>query len=133
MSNIIEDTNLGNKQVFAENFNYYLEKSGKKKIDIARDLGISQCTISDWVKCRTYPRMDKIESLAKIFGCEMSELVEKHTLDNVYYLGKVARDVTSELMKSQENLTAFLSFTKLSPQNQTIVRLMIDSLAKGEK
>lgn len=29
MSNIIEDTNLGNKQIFAENFNYYLEKTGQ--------------------------------------------------------------------------------------------------------
>lgn len=133
MSNIIEDTNLGNKQIFAENFNYYLEKTGQRKIDVAKKIGVSQCTISDWVKCRTYPRMDKIEALAKIFGCEMSELVEKHSLDNKYYFGKVARDVTSELMQSKENLTAFLSFTKLSPQNQTIVRLMIDSLAKGEK
>ena len=132
MSNSIIDTNLGNKQVFADNFNFYLEKTGLLKADIAKQLRVSQSTVSDWTKCRTYPRMDKIEAMAKIFGCEMRELVEKHSLDDAYYISKVARDVANELAESQENLMAFLKFTELRPQNQELVRVMIENLAKGE-
>lgn len=69
-------TNLGNKEVFIRNFNRYLEKSGKKKIDVSRAIGVSTGLLSDWTKGRSYPRMDKIQKLADFFGIQKSDLVE---------------------------------------------------------
>jgi repressor LexA len=69
-------TNLGNKEIFIRNFNRYLAKSGKKKIDISRALGVSTGTLADWTNGRSYPRMDKIQKLADFFGIQKSDLVE---------------------------------------------------------
>ncbi len=43
---------------------------------LSRDLKISYTTLSDWINAKTYPRIDKIEILAKYFGVEKSSLVE---------------------------------------------------------
>ncbi len=69
-------TKLGNQEVFIRNFNRYLKKSGMKKVDVSRAIGVSTGLLSDWTKGRSYPRMDKIQKLADYFGIQKSDLVE---------------------------------------------------------
>ena len=69
-------TSLGNKQVFAKNLSYYIERSGKSQKDIANVVGVATTTFNDWVKAKKYPRIDKIESLANYFGIQKSDLIE---------------------------------------------------------
>lgn len=127
-----EDSNLGNKEVFAENFNYYLKRSGDRKIDVAQALKVSQSTISDWTKLRTYPRMDKVQLLAEHWGIEISDLVEKHTFDNKNYAQKEANSISVELISDKEALELYSSIKKLSPHHREIVKTLIESLLKGE-
>lgn len=127
-----EDSNLGNKEVFAENFNYYLKRSGDRKIDVARVLNVSQSTISDWTKLRTYPRMDKIQVLATHWGIEISDLVEKHTFDNKNYAQKEANSISIELISDKEAMELYSAIKKLSPHHRGIVKTLIESLLKGE-
>ena len=70
-------SDIGNKDVFAENLTYYMEKSGKTRSEICDSLGIAYSTFSEWVKGRKYPRIDKIEMLANYFGILKSQLIEK--------------------------------------------------------
>ena len=130
--NSINDSNLGNKIVFSENLQYYLTKSGDKQKDIASIAKVSQGTISDWLKRRSYPRMDKIQRLAEHWGIEMADLVEKHTLDNKYYLQKEARKMTEELTRNTETLIMLQKYNKLSPENKAIIIAMINSLSGGK-
>lgn len=65
-----------NQEVFTRNFKRYLAHSGKKQVDVAKYVGVSTGTISDWKKGRSYPRMDKVQSLAECFGIRKSDLVE---------------------------------------------------------
>jgi transcriptional regulator with XRE-family HTH domain len=53
-----------------------MELNGKTRNDISEALGISYFTVSDWVKGKTYPRMDKVEMLAEYFGILKSDLIE---------------------------------------------------------
>ena len=69
-------SDLGNKAVIAQNLRYYIDKSGKTQTEICRDLNFRPSTFSDWVKGNTYPRIDKIESLANYFGINKSDLIE---------------------------------------------------------
>lgn len=69
-------TDLGNKEIFIRNLNRYIEISGKKKIEVAKAVGVSTGTFADWLKGRSYPRMDKIQLLADCFGITKSDLVE---------------------------------------------------------
>lgn len=127
------DTNLANMQVFAENFNYYLGLKTELKKDVAKTIGVSASTICDWVKCRTYPRMDKIERLADHWGITMSDLVEKHSMDNSYYLTKEAKETADELINDPESLKIYQSIRTLSPENKEIVLSLINSLNGGGK
>lgn len=70
-------SNIGNKTIMSKNLSYYLEKSGKTQKDIAELLGVSPTAINDWVKGKKYPRIDKIEGLAHIFGILKSDLIEE--------------------------------------------------------
>lgn len=81
---------LGNKEIFAKNLNYYMNLNKKDRNDIARDLDLPYTTITSWCKGEFYPRIDKIQLLANYFGIQKSDLVEnKKEKENVsakYYM-----------------------------------------------
>jgi repressor LexA len=53
-----------------------MELNNKTRSDISNALGISYYTVTDWVKGKKYPRMDKVEMLANYFGIQKSDLIE---------------------------------------------------------
>lgn len=69
-------SDLGNKEIFAENLKYYMELNRKDRLDVCRDLEIPYTTFTDWFNANTYPRIDKIELLANYFEIKKSDLVE---------------------------------------------------------
>lgn len=70
-------SNLGNKEIFAKNLAYYLEKSGRDQQVVAEVIGVAQSTFSEWMRAKKYPRIDKIEMLANYFGILKSDLIEE--------------------------------------------------------
>ncbi len=86
-------SDLGNKQIMANNIKKYMKRYNKTRNDICNDLSISYTTFADWVNAKTYPRIDKIEMLANYFGIEKSNLVEDdkkdfYEYDNIYKISK---------------------------------------------
>ena len=69
-------TSIGNKEVFARNLSYYLERSGRSQREVAEVAGVSPSTFNEWTKGKKYPRIDKIEILANYFGILKSDLIE---------------------------------------------------------
>ena len=69
--------NLGNKEVMAENILYYMQLRGKTRRDVCQALGIKYTTLCDWINAKTYPRIDKIEMMARYFNVQKSDLVER--------------------------------------------------------
>lgn len=71
--------NLGNKRTMAANIKYYLKLNGMQQNDLAKKIGVSQSIMSGWCNANYYPRIDKIERMAKIFGISKADLVEDHS------------------------------------------------------
>ena len=71
-------TDLGNKAVFAANFNRLRREHDKTVTDIAKELNIPYTTVANWSQGNSYPRIDKIERLARYFGVQKSALVESY-------------------------------------------------------
>lgn len=67
---------MDNKEVFSRNLVYYMELKQKSRKEVADTIKVSYFTFTDWVKGKTYPRMDKVEKLAKYFNIKISDLVE---------------------------------------------------------
>lgn len=70
-------SDLGNRQVMANNIRYYMKVNGVSQTDVCNTLGFKMPTFSDWVNAKTYPRIDKIEMMANYFGVSKADLVEK--------------------------------------------------------
>ena len=111
-------TYLANQEVFSRNLKRLLDKSGKQQKEVARDLNLSSSSICDWLKCRAYPKMDKIQLLAEYFGVQVSDLV-----DDV----NIAKDTITDM--EQEVLDLFHKVPKEKREFVlSLIRLTIDNL-----
>ena len=70
-------SDIGNKDIMAENLKYYIERSGKDRRELAEAWGFPYSTVSDWINAKKYPRIDRIEIMAEYFGIAKSDLIEK--------------------------------------------------------
>ena len=69
-------SDIGNKDIFARNLAFYIERSGKTQKELSIEWDIATSTINNWVMGKTYPRMDKVEMMANYFGVLKSDLIE---------------------------------------------------------
>lgn len=67
---------IENKEIMAKNIRHYMEKNGVNATEVCEALGIKHNTFSDWVNAKNYPRIDKIELMARYFGINKAFLVE---------------------------------------------------------
>ena len=54
-----------------------MDVNHKSRRDMCEALGVSYSTFTCWVTGQKYPRIDKIEALAKYFGIQKADLIEK--------------------------------------------------------
>ena len=80
-------SDLGNKEIFAKNLNYYMNINNKTRMDVARDLEQPYTTVVSWCKGEFYPRIDKIQLLANYFGIQKSDLVKNKEKSKTDALG----------------------------------------------
>ena len=70
-------SNIGNKETLAKNLLFYLELTGKSQKEVAEYIGVTPASLNEWTKAKKYPRIDKIEMLARYFGILKSDLIEE--------------------------------------------------------
>lgn len=83
------------RRVFAENLTYHMNRNGINGITLAKYMGVSSATISDWMHGKKMPRVDKIKSLTNYFGCKMTDLVDEKPQD--YYINPETAKMAQEL------------------------------------
>lgn len=118
---------MDNKDIFASNLQKYMERNDKSRTDIAEALGISYYTVTDWVKGKKYPRMDKVELLAKYFGIKKSDLIEKKTIES-HPVEMAERHF--EIVMDEDINEIFDDFRSLNPAQKKIVKDLVHSLAQ---
>lgn len=70
------------KSVFAQNLNYYMNENGITRRDLSNALGFSYSAVTEWVKGNKYPRMDKVDIIAKYFGVTRGDLVDEQKTED---------------------------------------------------
>lgn len=68
--------NEASRAILSKNLRMLMQRFGKERTDICNDLGFKYTTFTDWYNGNKYPRIDKIEMLAKYFGVLKSDLIE---------------------------------------------------------
>ena len=72
-----DDQRADSREIFSANLRGLIGKTGKLRKDISSSIGVSYSTFSEWCTGKKYPRIEKIEALAKYFNVPVSELVGK--------------------------------------------------------
>jgi len=103
----------------AENIKRYRELNGMKQEDLAKRLCISNKTISSWECGRTSPSIGYIETLAQIFGCSKTDLLDdieesREALNPAeYYIMRAFRSFNEEGQDMVINYIKFLESEKI--------------------
>ncbi len=117
-----EMSNIGNKETFAKNLSYYIEKHGKEQKELANIVGVAPSTFNAWVKGKKYPRMDKVERLARYFGIRKSDLIEERG-NNPYKL-------TASITEGEQ---ALLDLFRMIPEDKQEMVLQMIRVALNTK
>lgn len=118
---------MNNKDIFSYNLKFYMDLHGKSRKDVADALDVSYFTFTDWYKGKTYPRMDKVERLAKYFGIKISDLVEKKTIEKNPV---ETAEKHAEMLKDEDLLEVYEYFKALDAKKRKIVKDLVRSLAE---
>lgn len=57
-------------------FEELLQKNNKTTYRVAKDIGISSVTFTDWKKGRSKPKVDKLQKIADYFGVTIEYFLE---------------------------------------------------------
>ena len=95
-------SNMDNKDIFAKNLLFYLKETEKTQKDVALAIGVTPASLNEWIKAKKYPRIDKIELLARYFGIVKSDLIEDNTT-----IPAIASDVSEKIkqLRSERGMT----------------------------
>lgn len=96
------------REIFPKNFRRFIDRSGKSRIDIASAIGVTPVAINDWLHGKRFPRVDKLEALAQLFGVTKSDLIEIQSepipLRSPVEIGNIIRERREKLGLSHEQL-----------------------------
>ena len=107
------------KMIFGQNLAFLLDRLGKSQVDVARDLDVSTGIVSEWVRGRKYPRIDKIQALAEYLGVRMSILIEENGI--------------SVFTQEETEKRLLCAFRSASPEIQAAALTMLENSAAAKK
>lgn len=124
---------MTNKNVFASNLKRYMALNEKSRKVLAKDLGISYYTVTDWVNGKKYPRMDKVELLANYFGVLKSDLIEDKTEEHrtMQQKNSTLADITVRMRTDNEFLSLIEGINQLNGEQLASVKQIVGVLLKG--
>lgn len=126
-------SDLGNREIFSKNLQYYMDLYNKTRMEVAKDNGISYTTLTSWLKGDNYPRIDKIEMLANYFRVNKADLIENKYANNEPYYNDPAVTEYAQAIKDNPDLKILFDASKdMSKDDIDFVINTIEMLKKRE-
>ena len=126
-------SDLGNREIFSKNLQYYMNLYNKTRIQVAKDIGVSYTTFTSWIKGTNYPRIDKIELLANYFRVNKADLIENKYSENEQYYTDPSVTEYAQAIKDNPDLRILFDASKdMSKDDIDFVLNTIEMLKKRE-
>ena len=112
--------NLGNKETMSFNIKRLLDSKRMNPHQFADTMGFKYTTVMNWIKANSYPRIDKIELMARYFGVDKSDLVEEYNpIKEKQSTNKQILDVVfSKLEEPRQDKVVSYAKSELDEQNK---------------
>lgn len=117
--------------IFSERLRYYLNKYDMTQIELAKKLGVGSTSVYNWCNGIKTPRMDKVDSMCRIFNCKRSDLMaDTPKQEDTYYPDDEVREAAQFLFDNPEYRVLFDATKKVKPEDIQFVKEMLDRFNK---
>ena len=123
-------TVLGNKEIFAKNLKWYIDRSGKDRRELADIMGFKYSTMSEWLNAKKYPRIDKIQIMADYFGITMADLIEEKLTVEKENDNEILADIIVRMRTEEEFNLLVKSLYALDSEKIKSVRQMLNAFTQ---
>lgn len=113
---------MTNREAFRLLLPKYMKHANINQRELAAATGVSEPTVSCWISGRAFPRIDTIEKIAQIFGCDSNDLLATKELKFVEYSIPVSPSVLKILEDRIERSTEDDQLRKLWPEASPTAR-----------
>lgn len=112
--------NLGNKETMSFNLKRLLDSKRMNPHQFADTMGFKYTTVMNWIKANSYPRIDKIELMARYFGVDKSDLVEEYNpiKEKQSTTKQILDNVFSKLETNRQDKVVSYAQSELDEQNK---------------
>ncbi|MDT0692721.1 helix-turn-helix domain-containing protein [Staphylococcus hyicus] len=98
------------RKILSENLEQLMKEHNITQVELSEAIGVSQSTISNWLKEIKYPRISKVQQLADYFNVPKSHITEDRTVHQETIAAHFDKeDLTEEEM---EEVRQFIEFIK---------------------
>lgn len=113
---------LGNKRIMSNNIKRHLAQRGLNVKDFSTEMDFKYTTVLDWVNAKTYPRIDKIELMARYFGVDKSDLVEEYNpiKEKQSTTKQILDNIFNKLEKPRQDKVVAYAKSELDEQNKVV-------------
>ena len=113
-------------EILSKNLTYYMAIRGKKRKDLANDLGITYSSIRDYEKGICYAKIDKLEKIDNYFGITVDKLTQDH--DSANTIKVIQENDDSKLMYE-----IMVKLSKLNKDEKKYISKTIDMVANDRQ
>lgn len=110
------------KKILAKNLREAMQLRDMSQRELARRIGVSSTTVSEWCSGRISPRMDKIDAICRILNIKRSDLMLS---------GKDHAEVLSE--PTEEDIALARKIIRLDPYRRALIESIINTDPEGKK
>ena len=119
---------MSNRDIFSRNLRHQMELHNRSRQDISDALGISYFTVTSWVNGSKYPRMNKVEQLAKYFGILISDLVEEKVTEEKEKDNAILANIIVRMRTDEKFSSVVESIYNMEPSKLDAVSQMLETL-----
>lgn len=103
-------------KVFAKRLRYYLDKNDMTQKELAQRLGVGTTSVYNWLNEIKAPRMDKVDHMCKIFGCNRSDLMTDEPDQDGYYTDPETARLAQEMFEDPQMRSLFHMKRNMEPE-----------------
>ena len=90
------------KEIFSRNLRRFMSMKGKNQVDLAKVIGISSSTASDWCTGKKMPRSDKLVMISNWLGIDLSELMSEEEPKDTYYIDQETARIAEQIFHNHD-------------------------------
>ena len=107
-------------RVFSKNLQDMMYRRDIKQSELARLMGVSTATVSDWYNGKKTPRMDKIDAMCRFLNCSRSDLMLEAGAERPAQVGGAGVPFASE------DYQLIIKIMQLDEAGRSLVDLVVD-------